>query len=161
MRLCLIDTGVFLCLAFEDPGYRECGQLLDLAYQGQFNVLMSSIQLTELLAPFLRAEDPQTTRVIEQEIAKLKPKMRSVDRGIARRAAELRSSIRTPEGGWLSLADSLILSTALIEQAQTIYTIDTDFLLAQDIQVMAPQMEMQAWVKQYGTTKQRKALNLL
>jgi predicted nucleic acid-binding protein len=57
LTLCLIDTGIFLCLAFEDPGYQQCGKLLDKAFKGEITPLLSSIQLTELYAPFLRAND--------------------------------------------------------------------------------------------------------
>ncbi len=160
MRLCLIDTGIFLCLAFEDAGYQQCGELLDQAYKGDFGILMSSLQLTELFTPFLRAGDSEGLRAIKHEIAKLEPKIRNVDREIAQKAAELRSSIRTSDGNWLALADSIILSTAILEQAETLYTIDPDFLNAQEVQVMAPQMKIQDWIKLYGTTKQRKTLHL-
>jgi len=63
LRLCLVDTGVFLCLAFEDPGYK-------------------------------------------QEILKLKPRVRSVGREIAKKAAEYRSTVQTPDGKWLALTNS-------------------------------------------------------
>lgn len=161
MKLCLIDTAIFLCLAFEDPGYQECGKLLDQVYEGDFTMLMSSLQLTELFTPFHRAGDSQGLRVIEQEIAKLEPKIRDVDREVAQKAAEFRSTIRTPDGNWLALADSIILSTAVVEKAETLYTIDPDFLNAQEVQVMAPQTKIQDWIRLYGTTKQRKTLHLL
>lgn len=161
MKHCLIDTGIFLCLAFVDPGHRECGELLDRAYGGEFEIIMSSLQLTELFTPFLRAGDRQGSLALEQEIKKLEPRIRNVDREIAQRAAEFRSSIRTPDGGWLALADSIILSTALAEHVETLYTIDSDFLNAQEVQVMAPQMKIEDWIKHYGTKDQRKALNVL
>lgn len=161
MRLCLVDTGIFLCLAFEDPGYQQCGKLLDQVYKGDFGMLMSSLQLTELFTPFLRAGDPQGLRAIKQEIAKLEPKIRNVDREIAQKAAEFRSTIRTPDGNWLALADSIILSTAVVEEAETLYTIDPDFLNVQQVQVTAPQMEIQDWIKLHGTMKQRETLHLL
>lgn len=160
MRPCLIDTGVFLCLAFEDPGYRECGELLDQAHQGRIGVVMSSLQLAELLTPFLRAGDAQGSGAIKEAVAALKPRMRDVDGEIACRAAELRSSIRTPAGSWLALADSLILSTALTERVEVLYTTDIHFMQARGVRVMAPQMGIEDWVKRYGTAGQRKALDL-
>lgn len=160
MRLCLVDTGIFLCLAFEDPGYQECGKLLDQVFKGDFDLLMSSLQLTELFTPFLRAGDTHGLRVMKQEIAKLEPKIRGVNREIAEKAAEFRSIIRTPSGRWLALADSVILSTAVVEKAETLYTIDPDFVNAQQVQVTAPQMKIKDWIKLYGTDKQRKMLQL-
>lgn len=124
-------------------------------------MLMSCIELTELFTPFLRAGDQEGLRAIKQEIAKLEPKIRNVDGEIAQKAAEFRSTVRTPDGNWLVLADFIILSTAVVEQAETLYTIDPDFLNAQQVQVTAPQMKLQDWIKMYGTMKQKKALHLL
>lgn len=124
-------------------------------------MLMSSLQTTELFTPFLRAGDSKGLRAIKQEVVKLEPKIRNVDREIAQKAAEFRSMIRTPDGSWLALADSIILSTAVVEEAETLYTIDPDFLNAQQVQVMAPQMQIQDWIKLHGTMKQRKTLHLL
>ena len=158
MTLCLVDTGVFLCLAFEDPGHQHCGTLLDKAFRGDFTPLLSSIQLTELYTPFLRAKDPTGLQKMRQEIIKLEPRITNVDREIAEKAAEYRSKIQTPDGGWLALADSIILATSIIEEAEVLYTIDTNFAKVEQIKVKAPQMEITDWVKQYGTQKQREIL---
>ena len=74
MTLCLIDTNIFLCLAFEDPGHQHCGELLDHAFKGDFNPLLSSIQITELLTPFYRAQDLVGLQKMKIEITNLKPK---------------------------------------------------------------------------------------
>jgi hypothetical protein len=97
---------------------------------------------------------------MKQEIAKLEPKIRSVNGEIAEKAADFRSTIRTPSGGWLALADSIILLTAVIEKAETLYTTDPDFINVQQIPVAAPQMEIKDWIELYGTDKQRKMLQL-
>ena len=104
MTLCLIDTGIFLYLAFEDPGYQQCGKLLDKAFKGEITPLLSSIQLTELYTPFLRANDLAGLKKMKQEVIKLEPKIRNVDKEIAEKAAEYRSAIRTLDGKWLALA---------------------------------------------------------
>jgi len=149
LTLCLIDTGIFLCLAFEDPGYQHCGKLLDKAYEGDIAPILSSIQLAELYTPFLRAKDLQGLEKMKQEVIKLAPKIRNVDEEIAEKAAEYRSTIRTPEEKWLALADSIILATATLEKADVLYTIDTDFAHVKQIKVKAPEMTLQEWTKQY------------
>jgi len=161
LRLCLVDTGVFLCLAFEDPGYKQCGKLLDRAFRGDFTLLLSSIQLTELYTPFLRAKEFKGLQRLKQEILTLKPRVRNVDREIAEKAAEYRSIVQTPDGKWLALADSIILATSITEKAEILYTLDTDFAKVKSIKVKAPEMEISEWVKRYGTPKQRKVLRLL
>lgn len=153
MSLCLIDTGIFLCLAFEDPGYQHCGRLLDKVFGGDITLLLSSIQLTELYTPFLRVKDITGLQKMKQEIAKLEPKIRNVDKKIAEKAAEYRSTIRTPNGKWLALADSIILATSVLEEAEALYTIDPDFINVNQIKVKAPQMEIKEWTKQYGPKK--------
>ena len=153
MTLCLIDTGIFLCLAFEDPGHQHCGRLLDKAFKGDITPLLSSIQLTELYTPFLRAEDTTGLQKMKHEIAKLQPKVRSVDEEIAEKAAEYRSTIRTPNGRWLALADSIILATSILEGAETLYTIDLNFANVKEIKVEAPEMELKDWIKQYRSKR--------
>jgi len=153
VTLCLIDTGIFLCLAFEDPGYQHCGKLLDEAFKGDITPLLSSIQLTELYTPFLRAKDTVGLQKMKQEIIKLEPSIRNVDEEIAMKAAEYRSTIQTPDGKWLALADSIILATSILEEAEILYTIDTNFANVKEIRVKAPQMELKNWAKQYGSRK--------
>lgn len=161
MTLCLVDTTIFLCLAFEDLGYQHCGELLDRAFRGELALLISSIQLAELYTPFLRAEDRSGLRKMKEEIVNLEPKIRSVDEEVAEKAAEYRSTVRTPEGDWLALADSIILATSVVERARVLYTIDTDFAKVEQITVKAPRMEMREWVERYGTSKQRRISHLL
>jgi predicted nucleic acid-binding protein len=151
LTLCLIDTGIFLCLAFEDPGYQQCGKLLDKAFKGEITPLLSSIQLTELYTPFLRANDLAGLKKMKQEVIKLEPKIRNVDKEIAEKAAEYRSAIRTLDGKWLALADSIILATSILEEAEILYTIDTNFANVKDVKVKAPEMELKDWIKQYGS----------
>lgn len=98
---------------------------------------------------------------MKSEIRKLQPKIRNVDWEIAETAAKLRSTIRTPEGRWLALADSIILATAIVEEAEGLYTIDTDFAKVDQIRVRAPQMELKEWIERYGTEEQRKIMQLL
>ena len=114
-------------------------------------MLLSSVQLTELFTPFLRAKDLKGLEKMRQEIVKLEPRMRNVDREIAEKAAEYRSTIRTPGGRWLALADSIILATSTIEEAEVLYTIDTNFAKVKEIEVKAPEMELEDWVKQHGS----------
>jgi len=153
LTLCLIDTGVFLSLAFEDPGYQHCGKLLDKAFKGDITPLLSSIQLTELFTPFLRAKDPTGLQKMKQEIAKLEPRIRNVDKEIAEKAAQYRSTIQTPNGKWIALADSIILATSILEKAEILYTTDTNFANIQEIKVKAPEMEIKEWLKQYGSKR--------
>jgi len=159
--VCLIDTNIFLCLAFEDPGHIHCGQLLDRAFREEYKPLISSIQIAELYTPFLRAGDNQGLDRMREEIGKLELRMRNVDRQIAETAAELHSTIRTPEGRWLALVDSIILATAMTEEAKILYTIDTDFAKVDQMKVEAPGMELKEWINRYGTEKQREIIRLL
>jgi len=158
LTLCLIDTGIFLCLAFEDPGYEHCGKLLDKAFKGEVTPLLSSIQLTELYTPFLRANDLTGLQKMRQEVIKLEPKIRNVDREVAEKAAEYRSTIKTPDGNWLALSDSIILATSTLEAAETLYTIDPNFANVEEIKVKAPEMELREWIKQYGSRSDRTLL---
>jgi predicted nucleic acid-binding protein len=158
LTLCLIDTGIFLCLAFEDPGYEHCGKLLDKAFKGEITPLLSSIQLTELYTPFLRANDLTGLQKMRQEVIKLEPKIRNVDREVAEKAAEYRSTIKTPDGNWLALSDSIILATSTLEAAETLYTIDPNFANVEEIKVKAPEMELREWIKQYGSRSDRTLL---
>lgn len=150
---CVIDTGVFLCLAFEDPGSQYCGRLLDRTFKGDINTILSSIQLTELYTPFLRAKDREGLHRMKQEIMKLEPKIRDVDEEVAEKAAECRSTVQTPEGKWLALADSLILATSILEGAEIIYTTDADFGNVKGIKIKAPEMELKDWVRKFGPKK--------
>jgi hypothetical protein len=76
-----------------------------------------------------------------------------VDREVAEKAAEYRSTIKTPEGNWLALSDSMILATSTLEAAETLYTIDPNFANVEEIKVKAPEMELGEWIKQYGSKK--------
>lgn len=88
---------------------------------------------------------------MKQEVIKLEPKIRNVDKEIAEKAAEYRSAIRTLDGKWLALADSIILATSILEEAEILYTIDTNFTNVKDVKVKAPEMELKDWIKQYGS----------
>ena len=88
-----IDTNIFLCLAFQDHGWRYCGKFLEDVYFGRIECIISSIQLSELYTPFKRAGDERGLNLLN----------------IAILSSEYRSTIRTLENEWLSLADSIIL----------------------------------------------------
>jgi len=49
----------------------------DEAFRGDFTLLLSSIQLTDLYTPFLRAKDFKGLQRLKQEILKLKPRVRN------------------------------------------------------------------------------------
>jgi predicted nucleic acid-binding protein len=87
---------------------------------------------------------------MRQEVFKLEPRIRNVDEEIAGKAAEYRSTIRTPDGKWLALADSIILATSILEGAEVLYTINTNFANVKEVKVKAPEMELKDWIKQYG-----------
>lgn len=74
-----------------------------------------------------------------------------MDKEIAEKAAEYRSVIRTPDAEWLALADSIVLATSILEGADVLYTIDTDFADVKEIKVTAPEIELQDWIDQYGS----------
>lgn len=94
---------------------------------------------------------------MKKEITKLEPKIRNVDQQIAEKTAQYRSTIQTPNGSWLALADSIILATAVVEKAQILYTIDTDFVNVKQIKIKAPGMEIADWIKQYGPQKTKRS----
>ena len=78
-----------------------------------------------------------------------------MDREIAEKAAEYRSTVRTPDGKWLALADSIVLATSIAEKADILYTLHTDFAKVKHVKVKAPEMKMSEWVKRYGTPRQK------
>ena len=149
--LALIDTSVFLCLAFEDPGWEHCGRLLDEVYAGKIKCLMSAMQLSELYTPFKKASDARGLREMKRELEKLRPKIRNVDREVAELSSDFRSRVKTPKGRWLSMADSILLATAKLERAEKIYTLDVDFQLVKEIGVSGPGIPLEEWVRRYGT----------
>lgn len=147
----VIDSNVFLRLVFEEPGWEECGRLLDAVYAGTQQAVISAIQFSELYTPFERANDGATRRKLANEITKSRIKVRSVDRKVAELSARLRVTEKTPRGSWLALADSIILATALIEKAETLYTLDVDFSnVTAHIKIAAPGMSIQEWDRLYG-----------
>jgi len=158
MTLVCIDSGIFLCLAFKDPGYRFCGKLLDDVFTGKIRAVISSIQISELYTAFKRAGDLEGLNRMKNELFKLGLKIRDVDQEISELSSEYRAKIKTPEGKWLPLADSIILATAKVEKANILYTIDIDFLNVKDIKIMAPEMSLPEWVRKFGTNRQKKIL---
>lgn len=155
----LIDTNIFLCLAFEDPGWKYCGKLLDEVYFGKNKCVISSIQLSELYTPFMRAGDEEKLEKLKEELKRLKIKIRVVDKDVATLSSKYRSTIRTPENRWLPLADSIILATAKLENVNVLYTLDTDFYNVKEVEVSAPYMPLEEWVKKFGTNRQKKLLD--
>lgn len=156
--LALIDTNIFLCLAFQDLGWEYCGKLLDEVYFGKIKCVISSIQLSELYTPFMRAGDVEGLKNMEKELIKLRIKVRAVDENIAILSSKYRSTIKTPENKWLPLADSIILATAKLECVDVLYTIDIDFYNVKEIKVSAPGMPLKEWIRRFGTNQQRKLL---
>ncbi len=92
------------------------------------------------------------------ELSKLGLKIRDVDKDIAELSSVYRAKVKTPEGKWLPLADSIILATAKSEEADVLYTIDIDFYNVEDVEVKAPGMSLIEWVKRYGTDRQKRIL---
>ena len=156
--LALIDTNIFLCLAFQDPGWEYCGKLLDDVYFGRIKCVISSIQLSELFTPFLRAGDREGLEALRKELIKLKVKIRVVDDRVAILSSKYRSTIRTPFNKWLPLADSIILATAKLERVDVLYTIDIDFYNVKDVKISAPGMPLGEWIREFGTPQQKKLL---
>ncbi|RLF02813.1 MAG: hypothetical protein DRJ59_02575 [Thermoprotei archaeon] len=156
--LALIDTNIFLCLAFQDPGWEHCGELLDEVYFGKIKCVISSIQLSELYTPFMRAGGIKGLKKMEKELIKLRVKVRAVDESVAILSSKYRSTIKAPENRWLPLADSIILATAKLERVDVLYTIDIDFYNVREVKVSAPGMSLEEWIRRFGTNQQRKLL---
>jgi len=155
----LIDTNVFLCLAFEDPGWEYCGKLLDDVYFGKIKCVISSIQLSELYTPFMRAGDEEGLKKLKEELKRLRIKIRVVDKDVAFLSSKYRSKIKTPENRWLPLADSIILATAKLENVDVLYTLDTDFYNVKEVEVSAPFMSLKEWIRKFGTKQQKRLLD--
>nr|MDO8043911.1 type II toxin-antitoxin system VapC family toxin [Candidatus Baldrarchaeota archaeon] len=154
----LIDTNIFLCLAFEDPGWEYCGKLLDDVYFGKIKCVISSIQLSELYTPFMRAGDEKGLKGLKEELERLKVKVRATDKNVAILSSKYRSIIKTPENKWLPLADSIILATAKLENVDVLYTLDTNFYNVKEVKVSAPFMSLKEWIKKFGTKQQKRLL---
>ena len=153
--LALIDTNIFLCLAFQDPGWEYCGKLLDDVYFGKIKCVISAIQLSELYTPFMRVGDEEGLKKLERELMKLRIKIRRVDENVAFLSSKYRSTIKTPENNWLPLADSIILATAKLERVDVLYTIDIDFYNVKDVKISAPGMSLKEWIRKFGTSRQK------
>jgi hypothetical protein len=54
--------------------------------------------------------------------------------------------VKTPEGRWISLADSILLATAEVEGAEVFFTLDPDFLSVERIKVSAPILPLEEWL---------------
>jgi len=154
---------VFLRLAFEEAGWEHCGKLLDSVYSREQNAVISAIQISELYTPFARASDNEGKEKLAAEIEKLRIKVRVVDEEIARMSSSIRAAQKTPRGGSLALADSIILATALKEGVDVFYTLDDDFSKVREhVKIMAPgAMSVEEWQKAYGyeKTERRKRLD--
>ena len=159
--LALIDMNIFLCLAFQDPGWEYCGKLLDDVYFGKIKCVISAIQLSELYTPFMRVGDEEGLKKLERELMKLRIKIRRVDENVAFLSSKYRSTIKTPENNWLPLADSIILATAKLERVDVLYTIDIDFYNVKDVKISAPGMSLKEWIRKFGTSRQKKLLDLI
>lgn len=151
----VIDTNIFLRLAFEEPGWENCGKLLDSVYSREREAIISSIQISELYTPFERANDTDARDKLAAEIKKSKIKIKVVDQEIAALSAHIRATEKTPNGNWLALADSIILATALVEeQVDTFYTLDPDFSRVKvRVKITAPEMSIEEWEKMYRYQK--------
>jgi len=157
LSLIAIDSNVFLRLVFEETGWEHCGKLLDSVYAGEHDAVISAIQISELYTPFERAKDDEVKQKIAEEIEKSRIRIRVVDEEIGKISARIRSTQRTPLGDWLALADSIILATALKEEVETFYTLDSDFLRVKEkIKIAAPDMPIEEWARIYGYQKKRK-----
>ena len=151
MSTLLIDTTVFLRLAFEEPGWERCGELIDSVYSREQECFISAIQISELFTPFERNNDTEAREKLDAEIEKSRIKVVPVDDEIAKISAHIRSTEKTPKGKWLALADSIILATALREEVSTLYTLDMDYArIKSRVKIVAPNMSLEAWNKTYG-----------
>jgi len=147
----VIDTTVFLRLAFEEPGWEHCGRLLDSVYSGEQKAVISAIQISELYTPFERAKDREGREKLAAVIERSRVKVVRVDDQIAGMSAQIRATEKTPKGNWLALADSMILATALTEQASTLYTLDMDFSrVSSRVKIVAPGMSLETWNETFG-----------
>jgi len=150
----VIDSNIFLRLAFEEPGWEHCGKLLDSVYSGEQVATISAIQLSELYTPFERTNDKEAKEKLATEIRKSRIKIRVVDEEIARLSAQIRGTEKTPSGSWLALADSIILATAMREEAHTLYTLDKDFSgIKSRVKITAPGMTIEEWEETYAIQK--------
>ncbi len=156
----LVDTNIFLNIAFMDPGYEECSKLIDSIYYGDLKGIISSIQLMELYTPFIRASDKEGLTKMKAEIRKMRLRILDVTPRISELASTYRSTIKTPEGKWLPAIDSLIAATAKTAEVQIMYTLDLDFLNFNEVKVMAPGMSLIRWIQKYGTKRQKQILQL-
>jgi predicted nucleic acid-binding protein len=150
----VIDTNVFLNIAFEEPGWEYCGRLLDSVFAGEQNAIISTIQLSELFTPFERTSDEEAKDKMSNEIKKSRIRIVAVDEEVASLSAHYRATEKTPSGGWLALADSIILATASREKAATLYSLDMDFSKVKgQVKVSAPGMTLEEWNEKFSVQR--------
>ena len=119
---------------------------------------MSIIQLNEILTPLYRYGLYDGINVVKGEFSKLKIKFVDVNREISELAAIYRAKYKTIEDRWLSLADSLILATAVVSEVDTLYTIDIDFIDINIINIASPIGTIEKWILKYGTENRQRLL---
>lgn len=157
MRI-LVDSNIFLTLLLKDRGWSEVKTFLDAVYDRGDRIYMSIIQLNEILTPLYRYGLDDKIDVIKEEFSKLKIKFVDVNRRISELAALYRAKYKTIEDRWLSLADALILATAVVSEVQTLYTIDLDFINIDILNIASPIGTIEEWILKYGTERQRRLL---
>ncbi len=154
----LVDSNIFLTLILKDRGWSDVKTFLDSIYDRGDRIYMSIIQLNEILTPLYRYGLDDKIDVIKGEFSKFKIKFVNVDRKISELAAIYRGRYKTIENRWLSLADALILATAVVSEVETLYTIDIDFINIDLLNISSPIGTIEKWILKYGTERQRRLL---
>ena len=154
----MVDSNIFLALLLKDRGWREVKSLLDAIYDRGDRIYMSVIQLNEILTPLYRYGLDDRIDVVKEEFSKLKVKFVDVNREISELAAIYRAKYKTIENRWLSLADALILATAVVSEVETLYTIDIDFIDIDILNIASPLGTIEKWILKYGTENQQRLL---
>ncbi len=116
----VLDASAVLRFLSNEPGALEVERLLKAAAAGSMELLMSTVNWSEVLFVVLKAHGEAAMRSVESRLLSLPIRMIAEDPATAREAAEFRFAHKIP------FADSFAGSLALRNKA-TLITADYDF----------------------------------
>ncbi len=124
-----IDTNVFLSILYKEMDYQKC---VDVIKKFEVNDrIISVITLTEMVSSiYTRSEEKYTEGIALLERVVVENNIINVTKEIANLAGKLKSKYN------FSLADSVILTTALILNCDAIITKDPEFEKVEEIKII-------------------------
>lgn len=126
----LVDTNIFLSIIYNERSSEKAAKIL-AAHKG--NIKISTMTTAELIAStFKKAPELTMTAKALIEAFVARENFIPVDNAIAETAGKLKAKY-SPD---LSMADCIILATALKENCEAVFTADPEFNMVSEIGIM-------------------------